>query len=246
MLTAARNASGPRNQRAPPPGCLARLPARIAQDRERNQHEQRQEADALRDHAESGRRPADRVPAPRRTEQQMAQQAVQAERRPETQRRVDLRLPRLPHELHREQQRQRAGEPGLAIPQAAAEVVDQQRRSRAPRATMAAGTRRATNASLAGPARSARRTAAACPAYGSPPTRGSSQSPVATMSRATSAKRGSSAGHGSRRPMPVAISSSASASSHSRSTHHVGTQSLATHRDRLLDRLARAEPSNIR
>ena len=56
-------------------------------------------------------------------------------------------------------------------------------------------------------------------AYGCPPTRGSSQSPVATMSRATSAKRGSSGGHGSRRPMPVAISSSASANSQSRSVH---------------------------
>ena len=58
--------------------CLARLPARIAQDRERDQHEQRQETDALGDHAEPGRSPADRVPTPRWPEQQMTQQAVQA------------------------------------------------------------------------------------------------------------------------------------------------------------------------
>jgi hypothetical protein len=56
-------------------------------------------------------------------------------------------------------------------------------------------------------------------AYGCPPTRGNNQSPVATMSRATSAKRGSSAGQGSRKPMPVAISNSANPSSHRRSTH---------------------------
>jgi hypothetical protein len=55
----------------------------------------------------------------------VTQQTVQAESRPETQRRIDLRLPCLPHELHREQQRQCAGESGFAIPQAAAEIVDQ-------------------------------------------------------------------------------------------------------------------------
>jgi hypothetical protein len=101
------------------------LPLRAAQDCERHQHQQRQEADALGDDAESGCGPANRVPAPRRAEQQMAQQAVQAQRRPETQRRVDLRLPRLPHELHGEEQREPRREPGLAIPQAAGEVVDE-------------------------------------------------------------------------------------------------------------------------
>ena len=144
----------------------------------------------------------------------MTQQAVQAQRRPETQRRVDLRLPRLPHELHREQQRQRRREPGLAIPQAAAEVVDQ-RDAAEPGEERRQQERDAQRARrLQAQPRSARRTAAACPRTAAPPTRGSSHSPVATMSRATSAKRGSSAGQGSRRPMPVAISSSASASSH--------------------------------
>ena len=44
--------------------CLARLPFLVAQDRERNQDEQRQKSHAFRDHAESRRGPADRVPAP--------------------------------------------------------------------------------------------------------------------------------------------------------------------------------------
>ena len=104
---------------------LTRLPARIAQQRERYEDEQRQEADALRDHAEPGRSPTDHVPAPRRSEQQVTQQTVQAERRPETQRRIDLRLPCLPYELHRKQQRQCARESRFATPQAAAEIVDQ-------------------------------------------------------------------------------------------------------------------------
>ena len=47
-------------------------------------------------------------------------------------------------------------------------------------------------------------------AYRSPPTRGISQSPLRSMSCATSAKRGSSAGHGSRNPRPAVSSSSAS------------------------------------
>src|SRR5690606_1312521 len=46
-------------------------------------------------------------------------------------------------------------------------------------------------------------------AYSSLPRCGNSQSPLSTMCLATSAKRGSSAGHGSRRPSPAPSTSSA-------------------------------------
>ena len=45
--------------------------------------------------------------------------------------------------------------------------------------------------------------------YSSLPRCGNSQSPLSTICLATSAKRGSSAGHGSRRPRPAASISSA-------------------------------------
>ena len=72
----------------------------------------------------------------------MSQQAVQAQRGPEAQRGVDLRLSRLPHELHREQQQSARDQARFAIPQAARQVVDQQRRM--PRALNSEGRRKDT------------------------------------------------------------------------------------------------------
>jgi hypothetical protein len=202
MLTAARNANGPRSQRAPPPAAL------------RGCHfASRKIANGTS--TSSGRKSHALVitPSPAAAQPIVYQrhdgpssrcrrQAVQAQRRPEAQRRVDLRLPRLPHELHREQQRQRAGEPRSRDSTSVGRDRIRVRRNRTREERRAAGRRSAANGSASDPARSARRTTAVCPRYGWPPTRGSNQSPVATMSRATSAKRGLVRGHGSRKPIP--------------------------------------------
>jgi hypothetical protein len=102
--------------RSPSGAYHARLPLRTTQAGERDQHQQRQKADALGDDTQAGCRPTDRVPAPRRSEQQVPQQAIQAQRRPKTQRRIDLRLTRLPDELHSEQQREPRDQSRFAIP----------------------------------------------------------------------------------------------------------------------------------
>jgi hypothetical protein len=54
--------------------------------------------------AESRRGPAGEDPDARRAEREVAQQAVEAEGGEEAERRVDLGLPRLPHELEGQQQ----------------------------------------------------------------------------------------------------------------------------------------------
>ena len=54
----------------------------------------------------------------------MTQQAVQAQRRPEPQRRINLRLSRLPYELHCQQQQHARDQARLAAPQPTRKVVD--------------------------------------------------------------------------------------------------------------------------
>jgi hypothetical protein len=100
-------------------------PARAAHQRPGQQHQQRQETDALEDDPEAcgeARRP---VPAPVRPEQQVPAQAVQRQRRREHQRRVDLRALELVDELHRAEHRDRRPQAGAVLPQALAQVVHQ-------------------------------------------------------------------------------------------------------------------------
>ncbi len=102
----------------------AQPPAR-AKHEPRDEDQERQEADAFDDHAEARSRAPDDIPAPLRAEKQMAHQSIQAERRKEAERRIDLCLPRLPYELHGEKQQRARDQTDLTAPQSASEVIDE-------------------------------------------------------------------------------------------------------------------------
>ena len=106
-------------------------PASPHEDHERHERKERQEADTFRDHAEAGRGPAEEEPAGRRAEAEVAQEAVQAECREETQGGVDLRHACLPHELEREEQDEARGKARLPAAGTAHEVVGEEHRAEA-------------------------------------------------------------------------------------------------------------------
>ena len=211
-------------------------------------HEQRQEADTFGDHTEVPRPPSRSCTSATPARAAVTQQAVQTQRRPETQRRVDLRLPCLPHELHGEQQRQRGRDArsrdstggGRDRRPARRSRTREQRRQQerdAQRARRLQRTPRSTRRTTAACRHTARRRPAAATIRRSRPCRARS-----------SAKRGSSAGQGSRRPMPVAMSSSARPSSHKISrTKPCWTSSARKNQSRLvhLRRPLARMPSNM-
>ncbi len=105
------------------------LPAAPAHQRVGNQRQQRQETHALADHAQAGGEATQPVPAPVRTEQQMAAQAVHAQGDEEHHGRIDLRALALVDELHRAQHRAGRPQRGLAVPGTAREIVGQRQRA---------------------------------------------------------------------------------------------------------------------
>ena len=145
----------------------SRRPSRIAQQRERNQHQQRQEADALGDDAEARPRPSrSRTSAtPDRAADDAAARTSSACVQKHNVASI-CACARLPHELHGEQQRQARGEPGLAIPQAAAEVVDQHDAAERRSAATATGRRCAASRSVAVPSAISQKNSGGLSAYG--------------------------------------------------------------------------------
>ncbi len=90
----------------------------------RDQHQQRDDAHTLGDHAQAGGKPAQRPPAPGRAHQQMAQQSVIGQGDPEHHQRVDLRLLGLEGEVQRKQQHPGRIETDAPGPHAPAQIVD--------------------------------------------------------------------------------------------------------------------------
>jgi len=98
------------------------LPAR---EQVRQEHQQREHADALGDHAQPRGETAQPIRAPVWSEQEVAQQPVVRECQEEADRRIYLRTLGLIDELERAQQRRGRVHADAVIPQPPAEVVDQ-------------------------------------------------------------------------------------------------------------------------
>ena len=96
-----------------------------ARNEKRDQHQHGDHADALGDDANAGSKKAQRIPAPGRTEQQMAKKSVTGQGHQKHQDRINLGALRLIGELHREQQHPSGDHGSTPSPQSARQIEGQ-------------------------------------------------------------------------------------------------------------------------
>ena len=104
------------------------VPSAPSREEIRHEHQQRENADALGDHADTGGEASEPERAPVRPAQEVDEESPVGERDPAHDQRIDLRALDLVHELEHEQHRDRRVEPGLVVPESSSEIVGEAER----------------------------------------------------------------------------------------------------------------------